>query len=83
LRSASKNIVGLIYGIALADGKVPPPEAPLLASFPGYTDLAADPARNRWTIDNALTMTLGTDWDEQSGSLFRSDQQRDRNGHGA
>jgi CubicO group peptidase (beta-lactamase class C family) len=45
---------------------VPPPEAPLLASFPEYTDLAADPARRRWTIYNALTMTLGTDWDEQS-----------------
>ncbi len=45
---------------------MPPPEAPLLASFPEYTDLAADPARQRWTIYNALTMTLGTDWDEQS-----------------
>jgi CubicO group peptidase (beta-lactamase class C family) len=66
LRSASKSIVGLLYGIALADGEVPPPEAPLLASFPEYTDLAADPARQRWTIYNALTMTLGTDWDEQS-----------------
>ena len=66
LRSASKSIVGLLYGIALAGGKVPPPDAPLLASFPEYTDLAADPARNRWTIHNALTMTMGTDWDELS-----------------
>jgi CubicO group peptidase (beta-lactamase class C family) len=66
LRSVSKSIVGLLYGIALADGKVSPPESPLLASFPEYADLAADPARNRWTIYNALTMTLGTDWDEVS-----------------
>ena len=66
LRSVSKGIVGLLYGIALADGKVPPPEAPLLASFPEYADLAADPARGRWTIYNALTMTMGTDWDELS-----------------
>ena len=66
LRSASKSIVGPLYGIALADGKVPPPEASLLASFPEHTDLAADPARNCWTIYNALTMTFGTDWDEQS-----------------
>ena len=36
LRSVSKSIVGLLYGIALADGKVPPPEAPLLASLPEY-----------------------------------------------
>jgi CubicO group peptidase (beta-lactamase class C family) len=66
LRSMSKSIVGLLYGIALADGKVPPPEAPLFASFPEYADLAADPARNRWTIQNVLTMTMGTDWDELS-----------------
>jgi CubicO group peptidase (beta-lactamase class C family) len=66
LRSVSKSVVGLLYGIALADGKVPPPEAPLFASFPEYADLAADPARNRWTIQHVLTMTLGTDWDELS-----------------
>jgi len=66
LRSVSKSIVGLLYGIALAGAKVPPPEAPLLASFPEYPDLAADPARNRWTIHNVLTMTMGTDWDELS-----------------
>ena len=64
LRSASKSIVGLLYGIALGDGKVPPPDAPLFASFPEYADLAADPARNRWTIHHVLTMTMGTDWDE-------------------
>jgi CubicO group peptidase (beta-lactamase class C family) len=66
LRSVSKSIVGLLYGIALADGKVPPPEAPLFASFPEYADLAADPTRNRWTIQHVLTMTMGTDWDELS-----------------
>ena len=62
----SKSIIGLLYGIALADGKVPPPEAPLFASFPEYADIAADPARNRWTIQNVLTMTMGTEWDELS-----------------
>src|SRR5262249_11948266 len=66
LRSASKSIVGLLYGIALGDGKVPPPDAALFASFPEYADLAADPARNRWTIRHVLTMTMGTDWDELS-----------------
>ena len=63
LRSVSKSIVGLLYGIALGDGKVPPPDAPLFASYPEYAALAADPARNRWTIHNVLTITLGTDWD--------------------
>jgi CubicO group peptidase (beta-lactamase class C family) len=66
LRSVSKSIVGLLYGIALADGKVPPPEQPLLQSFPEYPDLAAEPARQRWTLHHVLSMTMGTDWDEQS-----------------
>jgi CubicO group peptidase (beta-lactamase class C family) len=62
LRSVTKSIVGLLYGMALEQGKVPPPEAPLLAAFPGYADLA--PGRERLTIHHALTMTMGTDWDE-------------------
>jgi CubicO group peptidase (beta-lactamase class C family) len=64
LRSASKSIVGLLYGIALAAGKVPAPEAALMASFPEYADLAADPARSRWTLHHVLSMTMGTEWDE-------------------
>jgi CubicO group peptidase (beta-lactamase class C family) len=66
LRSVSKSIVGLLYGIALAAGKVPPPEQPLMQSFPEYPDLAADPARQRWTLHHVLSMTMGTDWDESS-----------------
>src|SRR5687768_5929643 len=45
LRSVTKSIVGLLYGIALDRGRVPPPEAPLFAQFPDHADLAADPAR--------------------------------------
>jgi CubicO group peptidase (beta-lactamase class C family) len=47
LRSVSKSIVGLLYGIALGAGKVPAPEAPLMPSFPEYADLAVDPGRSR------------------------------------
>ncbi|GLH80651.1 serine hydrolase [Bradyrhizobium sp. SSBR45G] len=65
LRSCSKSIVALLYGIALAQGKVPAPEAPLLAAFPEYADLAS-PERARLTVQHALTMTMGTDWDESS-----------------
>jgi CubicO group peptidase (beta-lactamase class C family) len=65
LRSVTKSIVGLLYGIALDRGLVPPPEAPLLAQFPEYPDLAADKRRARLTIEHALTMTLGTEWNEQ------------------
>ena len=64
LRSVSKSIVGLLYGIALGAGKVPAPEAPLMPSFPEYADLAADPERSRWTLHHVLTMSMGTDWNE-------------------
>ncbi len=64
LRSVTKSVVALLYGVALGRGLVPPPEAPLLAQFPEYSDLAADPERRRLTVEHVLTMTLGTDWDE-------------------
>lgn len=64
LRSVTKSVVSLLYGIALDRGLVPPPEAPLLVQFPEYPDLAADPARAGLTIGHALNMTLGLEWDE-------------------
>ncbi len=64
LRSVSKSVVGLAYGIALAAGKVPPPEAKLYEQFPEYSDLASQRGRERLTIHHALSMTLGLDWDE-------------------
>ncbi len=64
LRSVSKSIVGLLYGIALREGKVPPLDEPLLAQFPRYTDLPDLWQRRRWTVRHAITMTLGIDWNE-------------------
>jgi CubicO group peptidase (beta-lactamase class C family) len=64
LRSVSKSIVGMLYGIALADGKVPPPEAKLYDQFPEYADLARQPGRDRLTVAHVLGMTLGFEWDE-------------------
>lgn len=66
MRSVSKSVVSLLYGIALEQGKVPPPEAPLFASFPEHADLAGEAGRERLTIHHALTMTMGTEWDELS-----------------
>lgn len=64
LRSVSKSVVGLVYGIALAAGKVPPPEAKLYDQFPEYSDLAKQPGRDRLTLHHVLSMTLGFEWDE-------------------
>lgn len=64
LRSVTKSIVGMLYGIALAEGKVPPPEAKLYEQFPEYADLAREPGRDRLTVAHVLSMTMGTEWDE-------------------
>jgi CubicO group peptidase (beta-lactamase class C family) len=64
IRSVSKSVTGLLYGIALADGLVPAPAEPLLKWFPQYPDLAADPQRARLTVGHALTMSLGLEWRE-------------------
>jgi CubicO group peptidase (beta-lactamase class C family) len=63
LRSVTKSIIGLLYGIALGEGTVPALDRPLLRQFP-YTELPDMWQRRRWTIANAMTMTLGVDWNE-------------------
>ncbi len=64
LRSVTKSVTGLLYGIAHDAGRVPGPEAPLLSQFPQYPDLARDPERARLTVEHALTMSLGLEWRE-------------------
>jgi CubicO group peptidase (beta-lactamase class C family) len=64
LRSISKSIVGLLYGIALEEGRVSGLDEPLVDQFPAYEDLRSDPERRRMTVKHALTMTLGSEWDE-------------------
>ncbi|WP_179107048.1 serine hydrolase [Variovorax sp. KK3] len=64
VRSVSKSIVGLLYGIALAEGKVPALDTPLLDAFPHYADLAGDARRRRIRIVDVLTMTMGLEWNE-------------------
>jgi CubicO group peptidase (beta-lactamase class C family) len=64
LRSVSKSVVGLAYGVALAEGKVPSPEGKLYDQFPEYGDLAKQPGREKLTIGHVLNMTLGLEWDE-------------------
>lgn len=65
LRSITKSIVSLLYGIALAEGIVPPAEGKLLEQFPEYADLAGDKLRDSIRIKHVLTMQMGTDWNEE------------------
>ncbi|MDF1722021.1 MAG: serine hydrolase [Minwuia sp.] len=64
LRSVTKSIVALLYGIALDDGLVPPLDAVLVDQFPHYPDLAKEPERRKILIRHVLSMQMGTDWNE-------------------
>jgi CubicO group peptidase (beta-lactamase class C family) len=63
LRSVTKSIVGLLYGIALSKGLVPSLSEPLIARFPEHADLAHGD-RAIIKVRDALSMTMGTEWDE-------------------
>ena len=64
LRSVSKSIVGLLYGMALAEGKAPALDTPVLDAFPAYANLAADKPRRAIHIAHLLSMTMGLAWNE-------------------
>ena len=64
LRSVTKSIVGLLYGIALEEGIVPDPSKKLIDQFPAYADLKGKDARDTVTIGDVLTMQMGLEWNE-------------------
>lgn len=64
LRSVTKSITSLLYGIALSEGKVPGLDESLVAQFPEYPDLVSDPDRQKIKVRHALTMTTGLEWNE-------------------
>lgn len=64
LRSVSKSIVALLYGIALFEGRVPALDVPVVESFPSYQDLSRDQQRRAIRISHVLSMTMGLDWNE-------------------
>ncbi len=64
LRSVTKCVTSLLYGIALAEGIVPGLVENLIQQFPEYADLASDPQRASITIRHTLSMKMGTEWNE-------------------
>lgn len=64
LRSVTKSITGLLYGIALSEGLVPGLDEPVIDHFPGHADLASDPERRAILVRHVLSMQMGTEWNE-------------------
>jgi len=63
LRSASKSVTSLLWGIAQAEHKVPPSDARVLDLLPDLADLKTA-GREDITIGHLLDMTGGLAWDE-------------------
>jgi CubicO group peptidase (beta-lactamase class C family) len=84
LRSVSKSITSLLWGIAQGEGRVPGLDTPVLDLYPELADLRT---RNRGTITlrQLFTMTSGLAWEEpirygmgndETGLYWRSSQAR-------
>ncbi|HEY0886563.1 MAG TPA: serine hydrolase [Ramlibacter sp.] len=85
VRSVTKSVVALLWGIAEAEGVVPPVGTPVLDLLPDLADLRSG-GRERITIADMLCMRSGLAWDEsggygrwgndERGLLWRSDRAR-------
>ena len=64
MRSVTKSVIGLLYGIALAGGHVPKTIAKVAASFPDHAHLMDERLRKHLTIGHVLSMRMGLAWDE-------------------
>lgn len=66
VRSVTKSVVGLLFRIAQADGKIGPLSTPVLDLYPDDSDLRS-PARDAVTLEHLLTMSSGLEWNEDFG----------------
>jgi CubicO group peptidase (beta-lactamase class C family) len=83
LRSISKSVVSLLWGVAKAEGHTPDLDTPALDLFPELADLKTG-GRERITVEDLLAMRSGLAWSEagrygtmgndENGLFWRSDQ---------
>ena len=75
VRSISKSVISLLFGIARSDGRIPELGTPVLTLFPELADLRS-PERDRVTLEHLLTMSSGLAWDEWDAGPLTSDETR-------
>jgi CubicO group peptidase (beta-lactamase class C family) len=73
VRSISKSVVSLLWGIAQAEGKMPPLNTPVLDLLPALAELKNE-GREAITIAHLLTMSSGLDWNEPSTYNSKNDE---------
>jgi CubicO group peptidase (beta-lactamase class C family) len=65
VRSVTKSIISLLFGIAMADHAIVSLDSPVLDYFPEYKDLQTS-ERRKIRLKDLLPMTSGLHWDEWS-----------------
>jgi len=63
LRSATKSVTGLVFGIAHDRKLIPSLDKPVFEYFPDYADLRS-PEKDHILLRHLLTMSAGLEWDE-------------------
>ena len=71
IRSCTKSVTSLLFGIALDHHKDIDIEQPVFNFFPEYDSLKSGEERNQ--LKNILTMTAGLDWDDYPAEMFKTD----------
>jgi CubicO group peptidase (beta-lactamase class C family) len=69
IRSITKSVVSLLFGIAMADGAINNLDSPVLRYFPEYKDVQT-PERIKIKLRDLLCMMSGLHWDEQTYSYL-------------
>jgi CubicO group peptidase (beta-lactamase class C family) len=65
VRSVTKSVVSVLFGIAMADGAIKELDTAVLDYFPEYNNLQTA-ERRRITLRHLLSMTSGLRWDEST-----------------
>ena len=65
VRSVTKSVVGILFGIAVRDGAIGALDAPVLDYFPEHADLRT-PERLKIRLRDILSMSSGLAWDERT-----------------
>jgi len=63
IRSISKSMIGLLFGIAKQKGYIRSLSTPVLEFYPEFSSLRSSP-RDSIHLDHLLSMSSGFDWDE-------------------